>query len=132
MNIRSIFPERPTKEQAKDTGMAVVLLLLLLALARQQRVYVTAAVGVHLVNMIAPQIFRPAAVVWFGLSHVLGMVASRVILTVVFFVLVTPMGLWRKLRGADSLQLTAFKRDRGSVMHTRNHKFSGKDIEQPY
>ena len=130
--MKHVFHANATKEQAKDTGMAAVLILLLFAAAKHRGVYLTAAIGVHLVNMIAPQVFRPAAVVWFGLSHVMGNVVSKVILALVFYVVVTPIALWRRLNHADSLQLKAFKKGRGSVMQTRNHKFSGKDIEQPY
>ena len=130
--VKGLFSTPPTKEQAKDTGMAIVLILLLAALARRQNVYITAAIVVHVVNMTAPQIFKPAAVVWFGFSHVLGNIASKVILMLAFFFIVTPIALWRKMLGADSLQLRAFKGGRGSVMYTRNHRFTGKDIEQPY
>jgi hypothetical protein len=121
-----------TSEQAKDTGMAAVLLLLLVWLARRNDRYIVSAVAVHLVNMIAPHVFRPIAVLWLGLSHVLGAVVSRVILTVVFFVVVTPIGLWRRIAGADSLKLKAFKAGTESVMKIRNHTFVGKDLEQPY
>ena len=121
-----------TREQARDTGMALVLVCLLIALARKEFGYVTVAIIVHVVNMTAPQLFRPTAVVWFGLSHVMGNVVSKVIMMIVFFVIVTPIGVWRRLSGADALQLKPFKAGRGSVMEVRNHTFTGKDIEQPY
>jgi hypothetical protein len=82
--------------------------------------------------MAAPAIFRPAAVVWFGLSELIGSVVSRVILAVVFFVVVTPIGVVRKLLGADAMQLRTFKAGRGSVMRERNHTYVGKDIENVY
>jgi hypothetical protein len=121
-----------TRDQAKDTGMAVVLILLIAALARKKFGYVDIAIVVHVINMIAPQVFRPAAVVWFGFSHVMGNVVSRLIMAIVFFLVVTPIGVWRRLSGADALQLKPFKAGRGSVMEERNHTFTGKDIEQPY
>jgi hypothetical protein len=121
-----------TKEQAKDTGMALVLILLLLALRRRQSAYVPAAIGLHLVNMIAPQAFRPAAVLWFAFSHVLGNITSRIIMVVAFFGVVTPVGVLRRWSGADALKLKSFKVGRSSVMAERNHTFTGKDIEKPY
>jgi hypothetical protein len=132
MLLRSVLGGKTTKEEAKDTGMAFVLILLLFAIRQHQNGYVLAAAGVHLVNMMAPQIFRPAAVVWFGLSRLLGSVGSRVILTIIFFVVVTPIGLVRRLLGSDALRLRAFKAGRASVMQERNHTFIGKDIENPY
>ena len=121
-----------TREQAKDTGMALVLILFIVWFFRRGDGYVVAALVMQVVNMTAPQVFRPAAVLWFGLSHVLGAVMSRVLLSVVFFVVVTPVGVWRRMTGADALQLKAFGRGKGSVMKERNHTFVGKDLEQPY
>src|SRR4026209_1816958 len=112
--------------------MAIVLIFLLAALARKKFGYVDIAILVHVINMIVPQVFRPAAVVWFGFSHVMGNVVSQVIMAIVFFLVVTPMAVWRRLSGADALQLKPFKAGRGSVMEQRNHTFTGKDIEQPY
>jgi polyferredoxin len=120
------------KEQARDTGMALVLMLLLLTLAFHRNLFVYMAIAVHVVNMIAPQIYRPVAVVWLGMAHLLGTVMSRVILSVVFFGVVAPIGFWRRLMGADALRLKEFKAKRSSVMEERNHFFTGKDIEQPY
>ena len=121
-----------TSAQAKDTGMAMVLVLLLFWAFRRSDGYVLAAIVVHLVNMVVPKVFAPVAVVWFGLSHLLGTIASRVILTVIFFAVVTPIGLWRRMIGADSLRLKAFKAGKGSVMKERNHTFIGQDLKQPY
>ena len=129
---RNTLNTNVTKEQARDTGMALVLLSLIVWFLTGRDALVVAAVVLHVVNMTAPQLYRPAAVVWFGLSHVLGSVVSKVILTAVFFVVVTPIGLLRRLLGADSLQLKAFKAGHGSVMHRRDHTYTGKDIEEPY
>ena len=112
--------------------MAVVLILLLVAIRQHQNGYVIAAAIAQVVTMAVPAIFRPAAVVWFGLSELIGSVVSRVILAVVFFVVVTPIGVLRKLLGADAMQLRTFKAGRGSVMRERNHTYVGKDIENVY
>jgi hypothetical protein len=121
-----------TRDQAKDTGMALVLVFFLVWLFRRRDGDIAAALVLHLVTMVAPQVFRPFAVVWFGLSHLLGTIASRIVLSVVFFVVVTPVAIWRRMIGADSLQLKSFGRGTESVMKVRNHTFVGKDLEQPY
>jgi hypothetical protein len=126
------FDLKPGKDQARDTGMALVLLLLLVAMATKRTGLVTVAAVVHVVNMIAPQIFKPAAIIWFGFSHILGTVMSKVVLSLVFFLVVTPVSLWRKVAGADSLQLRQFKAARTSVMFERNHRFTAQDLEKPY
>lgn len=130
--LKRVLRGDASREQAKDTGMAVVLIFLIAALARRKFGYVDLAIATHVINMIAPQVFRPAAVVWFGFSHVMGNVVSQAIMAIVFFLVVTPIAVWRRLSGADALQLKPFKAGRGSVMEARNHTFTGKDLEQPY
>ena len=77
--------------------------------------------GVHVVNMIVPQVFRPVAVVWLGLSEKLGAMSSKVLLSIVYFCVVTPIGLLRRLAGKDSLKLRVFKASQESAMWERNH-----------
>jgi hypothetical protein len=126
------FLPAATKEQSKDTGMALVLICLLLLL-RGRVGFLYAALVLQVINMTAPQLFRPAAAVWFALSHLLGSVMSRILLTAVFFVIVTPLGWFRRVvLRTDTLQLNGFKQSRESVMHTRNHTFTAKDIEHPF
>jgi hypothetical protein len=57
---------------------------------------------------------------------------SRVILTVVFFLVVTPIAVIRRLCGADALQLKKWKQGRGSVFVVREGPVQGKDMENPY
>jgi polyferredoxin len=121
-----------TKDQSRDTGMAGVLLLLLVYLKTRRDGLLYTAMFLHVANMIAPRIYAPAAVVWFGLSHVLGTVMSKVLLSVLFFGLVTPIGVLRRLFGKDSLKLREFKVSRESAMLARNHLFVAQDIEKPY
>src|SRR6185436_12415429 len=90
-----------TRDQSRDTGMAMVLLLLLASLKWGRNELLIAALIVQIVNMIVPQVFRPVAIVWFGLAHLLGAVASRVLMFVVFAMVVTPIGVLRRALGKD-------------------------------
>jgi hypothetical protein len=121
-----------TRDQSRDTGMAMVLLLLLALLEWGRRELLIAAFIVHLVNMIVPQVFRPVAVLWFGLAHLLGTVAPRLLMFIVFALVVTPIGLVRRVLGKDSLRLRAFRAGNESVMVVRNHTFTAGDLEKPY
>ncbi len=123
---------RITRDQSRDTGMAMVLLCLLLSIFLEKQPLVLAAIALHAVNMTAPQVYRPVAVFWLGLTHLLGAVTSTVLLSVVFFAVVTPVGILRRLAGKDSLRLREFKRSEESAMLSRNHTFAGADIERPY
>lgn len=112
--------------------MAMVLLVLLLFLKTKHNAWLYSAMILHVVNMVVPRIYAPIAVLWLGLSTVLGTVMSKVLLSILFFGLVTPIGALRRFFGKDSLQLRAFKAGEESVMIVRNHLFVASDIEKPY
>jgi len=121
-----------TKYQSRDTGMAMVLLLLLVDIRAKRGWVLFAAIALQVLNMTVPQIYRPVAVLWLGLSDLLGAVVSKILLSIVFFVIVVPIGVLRRLAGKDSLKLRAFKAGRDSVMVERNHTFVGRDLERPF
>ena len=122
----------PTKNQARDTGMALALLACILWLILGEKWLVIAAVIVLIIDMTVPAIFKPFAIVWFGLSVILGAVMSRVILSVVFFVVITPIGLVRRLFGFDSLMIRQWNKSYGSAFIDRNYTFTVADIKAPY
>jgi hypothetical protein len=123
---------KSTPEQAKDTGMAMVLICLLLGYWGKFPKFLPVSLALLLLTMTWPNAFRPLAVLWFGFSHLLSRVMSRVILTLVFFLVVTPIGLIRRMTGADALQLKKWKQGRDSVFVVREGPVQGKDMANPY
>jgi hypothetical protein len=130
--MMEFFKKKITKDQCRDTGMAMVLLLLLLAVSPKRHGYLVAAIVLQVVNMIVPQIFRPIAVVWLGFSSLLGEIVPKILLSIVYFLVVTPIAFLRRLAGKDTLKLRVFKGSQDSVMLERNHTFVGRDLERPY
>ncbi len=126
------FPTQISSKQARDTGMAVVLVLLLIGFFSDTVLYYKIAIPVLIINMTWPMSFYPIAVVWLGFSHVLGTVMSKIILTVIYLVLVLPVGLFRRLLGKDPLILRRFGDGEQSAMKTRNHTFTAEELEHPY
>lgn len=126
------FNRKITKDQSRDTGMAMVLLLLMVFLARKREGWLIVAMALHVVNMIWPQVYRFAAILWLGLSDAMGAVVSKILLSIVFLAVVTPIGMLRRLFGKDSLKLRAFKAGQDSVMTERNHTFAAADLDKPY
>ena len=121
-----------TIDQCRDSGLALVLISLILSLAVSTKFFVSAAIIVLLVTMTAPVLFKPFAKFWFGFSHALGSVVSKVLLSVLFFLLVTPVGLARRILGKDAMQLKAWKAGTESVFCNRDHIFRREDLDHPY
>lgn len=61
--------------------------------------------------VIAPSVAKPFYTVWMGLAFVMGTIVSSVVLTIIFFGILTPSGFLMRLAGRDPLRLkkTSFK-----------------------
>jgi hypothetical protein len=70
--------------------------------------------------------------VWLGLTNFLGIIVSRILLSVVYVLFLLPVGLIRRAMGKDSLNLTGFKKGNSSVMITRDIEFKADDIKNPF
>ncbi|MFH1913900.1 MAG: SxtJ family membrane protein [Pseudomonadota bacterium] len=122
----------PSRRQAIDTGMALTLICLIGGLLTGNVTWFWAATGALLVNMTFAGLYRLPARVWFGFSALLGTVMSKVILTVIFLGLVTPLALLRRLLGHDPMQLGQWKNGTGSAFVARDHRFTARDIQHPF
>lgn len=121
-----------SKEMCKDSGLALVLICMICYLVWKHQFLILLAIAFLLVAMTYPPIYRPFAKLWFGLSIALGTVVSKIILTIVFYVVVLPVGLIRRALGKDAMRIKAWKKDKASVFRRREHRFSAKDLEHPY
>jgi hypothetical protein len=118
--------------QSRDSGLALVLISLILAWRASTQFFLLLGIGLLVVTMTAPGLFRPFAKVWFGLSHALGTVVSRILLTLLFYAMVTPVGIIRRLLGKDAMQLNSWKESRSTVFQNRDHLFARQDLDHPY
>lgn len=116
----------------KDTGMAAVLILLLVTWFTGNVAWVIPAVVVLILTMTVPVVFKPLSVVWFGLANILGHAVSTLILSILFFVVVMPVGIIRKIGGADALRLKKWRNSDDSAFVVREHLYTAEDVEKPY
>ncbi len=116
----------------KDTGMAAVLIVLLVAWFTANMSLVIPAIIVLILTMTVPVVFKPLAVVWFGFANLLGHVVSTLILSVLFFVVLMPIGVIRRVGGADALSLKKWHNGDVSAFVVRDHQYTAADLEKPY
>ena len=119
-------------EQCKDSGLALVLIALILSMFFSPYYLLPIGTGLLIVTMSVPTLFRPFARIWFGFSHTLGTLVSKILLSLLFYGLVTPVGFIRRVLGKDSMQLKKWKRGKVSVFHDRDHLFTRQDLDNPY
>jgi hypothetical protein len=126
------FSKAVNQNQAKDTGMAMALICLFVAYFCGINGCYLAAMILLISNMIWPRIFTPIVYFWFGLSKILGAVVSRILLSLLFFLLVTPIGLLRRMWGKDPMMLKDWKAGNSSVFKIRDREYQPEDMRTPY
>lgn len=124
--------KKMTNEKCKDSGLALVLISLICFQIWKLPLLMLLAIIFLVAAMTWPPIFKPFAIFWFALSTALGTVVSKVILSLLFFLLVSPIGLLRQVMGKDAMQIKDWKKGNSSVFHVRDHRFEAKDLEHPY
>lgn len=122
-----------TVDQAKDSGLALVLILLLISYFSENfRIAGTISIPVLILTMTFPVVFKLFAVFWLSLSGILGNIMSKVLMTIIFILIVTPIGLIRRMSGKDPMQKKKWKKESASVFTKREHVYSADDMNKPY
>lgn len=121
-----------TAIQQRDTCLAISFLLLLIWLFTKTVLFVYLAMALMLLGMLWPSSMRPLAFAWFGLATVLGHIVSSVLLTIIWAVLVLPVGFVRRAMGRDSLRLKEWHKGQGSCFVVRDHTYTANDLKNPY
>ena len=96
------------KERSFGLSVGGVLALLAVVLAWRGRPAVAAVAGVLAVLLVAPALMHPAllrvpSALWWRLAHVLGWVNARVLLSLTWLLVLTPVGAVLRLAGRDAL-----------------------------
>jgi hypothetical protein len=91
-------------------------------------------VGVLLwvVSQLAPNLLKPAQKAWMILALMMGWVMSRVILTIFFCLMVTPIGIVLKLMRKDLLDARIDKRVKSYWKPKEIRELSPEDFEKQY
>lgn len=121
-----------TNKQCVEFGLVTILAASFLAIYLKQNHFMAYAFFLTLVTLIIPIVFYPFAAIWFWLSGVLSVIGSRVLLTIVFFIVVTPVGLVRRILNKDNLKTDQFKKSTKSVMADRNHLYTARDFTNTF
>ena len=132
MDMKKNFITAISKKQAVDTGMAMVLILLILGFYLENIIFFKYALAGILLAMIWPMAYKYLAIVWLSGSKLLGNIVSRILLSLIFFIVLLPVAVIRRILGKDTLKLKQFKKNSSSVMISRNLKFQKEHVQKPY
>lgn len=137
-----IIVPKVNQSQMKDSGMAFALICFFLGILLHNNTWFLAGIGLQLINMVNSKFFHYPAIFWFSLANLLGFITSKILLTLIFCLVILPIGSVRRLfaktkkdpdnNKLDSLRLLQWKKSANSVFKTRDHIYTKKDIINPY
>ena len=114
-----------------ETMLSIVFGLAVFFWLTHNRYLPPAILLISAIGLFSKYLTRKIHWFWMKLSHIMGAIMSRVLLSVVFFVFLFPIALLSRLFGKkDPLQL---KRTQGNTYYSeRNHQYTAEDLENPW
>ena len=111
-------PKQVSDKQARKTALIVAAVLALISVWNIYRgrftvvaVFGGIAVLLTLIGLFVPVAARGFHRLWMGIAGVLGYVNSRILLTILYYLLLTPYGLISRLFGRDPLDRRGASRE---------------------
>lgn len=121
--------KKPELLQQLETITVLAAFLLLLNTLLHRPVLVHAALALLLIGLFVKPVARIISRLWLAFSERLGAFNSKVILTLVFFLFLTPLALLFRLFAKNPLQLKNDSPTK-SLYKERNHHYNRADFEK--
>ena len=123
---------KSTKKELREFGLTVGFVFgligcFLLWRGKEHYFYfLILAVVLLICGLLIPQILKPVQKVWMAIALLIGWVMTRVILSVLFYLVITPLGILARLLGKDALDLK-FDRNAHSYWILRKERINKKE-----
>lgn len=118
-----------TDPETPKTQLVIVVGLLVLAAIFQNEKIVFASLAIGLISLIIPPVGHWIVWGWFKLAEVLSRVMNPLILSLVYFLFITPIAILFRLFGNDPMRL---KDNKGSMYELREKTYTREDLEKPW
>lgn len=104
--------------------IVIGFLILYIILKIDTILYIAAGIGT--LCSLVPRFAGWVSRIWMKLASILGWINSRIILTLVYFIFLTPIAFISKIFTKDPLKI---KNQKTSLFTTRDHTYKKQDIE---
>lgn len=105
---------------------------IIMGLVFENKMFQIISAVIVVITVLLPIVLYPLELIWFGIAKVLGTITSTLVLGLIFFVVVTPVALIRKLSGSDRLMLGRHWKRKLSAYIRRDHNYAPGDLINPY
>ncbi len=126
--------KRDLKKFGLTIGIALIVISILLAITKKDSALYFGIAGflITMIGLTAPIVLKPLNKAWMTLSIILGWFMTRVILTILFYIALTPISLLSRLFKKDFLDLK-IEKERQSYWQKRDQKkFDAADYERQF
>lgn len=127
-----VWEKKASEKEVVDTGMAATLVLLIVGIITEDISFMMYSAVALVLNMTFSSVYVYVARFWLSLSHYLGLAMSTVILSLIYFVIIIPIALFRSLLGHDPMRLREWKLGEDSLFTERNFSYGEEDLNHPY
>jgi hypothetical protein len=117
-----------TRNKSIETMLVLAMACLAVYVVWHAKTALYLSFGFGLVGILSPWTSRQIARVWTGLTRVLGRISNAVLLSVVYWLVVVPVAVFRRMRKKD--RLTDFDKVASSNFILRDHLFTKEDLEK--
>ena len=110
--IEEIKNIKTNKEEIRKFGFLIGGVLIALSIFmlwktfNQYQLVFIIGISFVLLGLFIPSILKPIYIIWMTFATILGWIMTRVILTILFYLIVTPIGLIARIFGAKFLDLS--------------------------
>ena len=125
-----IIKKKVSKKQNTEFGVVASLAMLIVSVWHKidLNVYI---IILLLASLLFPVIYTPFAWLWFGLAKVLERIMSKVALLLIFVLVITPVGLIRRVFGKDNLHKSRSQMHK-NIFENQIHTYKPCDFENQF
>ena len=118
-----------TREKGLETIIVLALVLLVVYLKFEVIWLIYVALSLLIIGTIFTKLTIAIGVVWFKFSHYFGLIMNFVVMSIIFYLFLTPLAFFQKVFGKNKLRK---KHTNDSYFHFRRSSFTKETIEKPW
>ncbi len=120
---------RPNKANKYQSTLTVVVLLLIVWLINDIEIIAQIGLGIGFLALVSSEIAMWIDAIWTKILTIIGWINSRVLLSLVFFLILAPIAFFYRIFKGDTLNL---KGGKSSYFIDRNHLYKAEDLKNPW
>lgn len=114
------------REKNLETMLVITVGFLVIYLFTKNNIFLTISLVAGLIGIFSNFLSSKVTWVWNKIAHYLGLINGTILLSIIFFIILTPIAFLYKLLKKDTLKLS---KQNGSIYSERNHTYQSNDLK---